>query len=83
MLPQFRLPPAPPRPNAGDDDDQRKQDDAEEEDSVHFAFAQVDRSILRVLGTNGNEVLVGREPIQHVEEHVVRMQSNRRNCQLG
>src|SRR5579864_4588422 len=64
------LPPAPPDREAGSHDDQGQENHAGVEQGVHLALADVQAAIVRVLGANRDQILVGAEPVHHVQKQV-------------
>ena len=66
----FMMPLSPLQPNhdAGADRQQRQHELAEGANGEDLGAAQVHRAVVRVLGANRDQVLVGGEPVTHVHE---------------
>src|ERR1051326_6241255 len=64
------LPPAPPYAHAGQHDQQREADHARVENQADLTSVHVERAIRRLLGPDGDEVFIRREPVEHVGEQV-------------
>src|ERR1035437_6905393 len=65
-----RLSPLPPDGNSREDYEQRKPDHAHEEQKTDAGPGNMQAAIFRLFRTNGDEILVGGQPVHHVERQI-------------